>query len=135
MILIITHCTLGDSLIRICRSLFEVDDLSLRYSLFQVTYKESTNALLAHFKEWLASLPKDGSFLIFTDIPGATPHNLAVEHFSHLDCRIISGVNLPMLIKVFSHPGSNLDSLASLALEGGHEGILKTVVPCGIEHD
>jgi PTS system ascorbate-specific IIA component len=37
---------------------------------------------------------------------------------------VLSGLNLPMLVRVFNYPQDDLDTLASKAAEGGSRGIL-----------
>ncbi len=55
--------------------------------------------------------------LVLTDLPGATPANMALglrdEH-----CRVISGLSLPMLIRAWNYREQPLPRLTQLALEG-----------------
>jgi PTS system ascorbate-specific IIA component len=37
--------------------------------------------------------------------------------------RIVSGVNLPMLVRVFNYPDLTLPELAEKALSGGRDGV------------
>jgi len=61
--------------------------------------------------------------LILTDICGATPNNLA-RYFSELDeIKVISGLNLPMLVRVLNYIKRPLAELSEIALAGGHKGI------------
>ena len=44
--------------------------------------------------------------------------------------QVISGVNLPMLIRIMNYPQLSLDLLADKALNAGREGVMKcTVLP------
>jgi len=70
--------------------------------------------------------------LILTDVMGATPANVASKlealgPLSGLNSPVIvlAGLNLPMLMRCISHRGENLDELASKALQGGQNGILR----------
>lgn len=61
--------------------------------------------------------------LVLTDIFGATPDNLA-RHFSQdHNARVISGINLPMLLRVLNYASQSLEQLSETALKGGVTGI------------
>jgi PTS system ascorbate-specific IIA component len=63
--------------------------------------------------------------LVLTDIYGATPHNLAKEvACNQPGTTVLSGLNLPMLVRVFNYPDDDLDTLSSKAAEGGSRGIM-----------
>jgi PTS system ascorbate-specific IIA component len=70
--------------------------------------------------------------LILTDVMGATPANVATKlealgPLSGLNSPVIvlAGLNLPMLMRCISHRGEALEDLASKALQGGQNGILR----------
>jgi mannose PTS system EIIA component len=61
--------------------------------------------------------------LVLTDMFGGTPANLAVTYVS-LDVEVITGVNLPMLIKLARpQPGMDLQALAHEMREHGRNAI------------
>lgn len=55
--------------------------------------------------------------LVLTDLPGATPANLALG-IRDAECRVVSGLSLPMLIRAWNYRETPLDKLTELALEG-----------------
>ena len=62
--------------------------------------------------------------LVLTDLYGATPCNVAHRLPSlglHMHC--VSGLNLPMLLRVLNYPEQSLDELAQTAASGGRGGI------------
>ena len=69
--------------------------------------------------------------LVLTDVMGATPANVA----SKLDAPgfsaelgnviVLTGLNLPMLMRCITHRGEGLEELAAKALQGGQHGILR----------
>lgn len=67
--------------------------------------------------------------LILTDIMGATPANVAskVSSLEEFQSRVIvlTGVNLPMLLRAISHRNEALEELAEKALQGGQQGVLR----------
>jgi mannose/fructose-specific phosphotransferase system component IIA len=62
--------------------------------------------------------------LVMTDLPGATPTNL-VSKVRHDRMKVISGLNLPMLIRAWSYRERNLEELVQLALDGGRMAIME----------
>ena len=72
--------------------------------------------------------------LILTDVMGATPANVASKlealgPLSGLNSQVVvlAGLNLPMLMRCISHRGENLEELVSKALQGGQNGIWRSV--------
>lgn len=61
--------------------------------------------------------------MVITDLPGATPHNLAVRAAHGHGIPVVSGLSLPMLLKVINHAAQPPDALARLAVQGGQQGI------------
>lgn len=62
--------------------------------------------------------------LIFTDMFGGTPSNLSFSFLKDDRVEIITGVNLPMLIKFISlQRGSNLKDVARRVVEQGKKNI------------
>jgi len=63
--------------------------------------------------------------MVLTDLPGATPHNLACQAADELGIPVVSGLNLPMLLKVTNHADKPPAELAKLAAGGGIQGIVQ----------
>lgn len=72
----------------------------------------------------LMQLDEGDGVLVLTDLVGATPCNL-VSSISHLNTIVVSGLNLPMLIRAYNYSNKNLEELANLAVEGGQRGIAR----------
>lgn len=63
--------------------------------------------------------------LVLTDLYASTPDNLA-RHFSEdSNARVVSGINLPMLLRVLNYAQLSLEELASTAMTGGQEGVMQ----------
>ncbi len=68
----------------------------------------------------------NGPVLVLSDVFGATPHNVAQELArSRSDTRLVTGVNLPMLLRTLCYRNEALESLATRATAGGAQGILQ----------
>jgi PTS system ascorbate-specific IIA component len=66
----------------------------------------------------------DRPTLVMTDVFGATPCNVAQKWVNGMDAKLITGVNLPMLLRAVSYRRESLDVLATRALSGGTQGIM-----------
>ena len=66
--------------------------------------------------------------LILTDAYGATPCNIAVAVGKQQQAPVVTGLNLPMLLRVMSYPSLNPHSLAAKALSTAEDGI--TLATC-----
>jgi len=75
----------------------------------------------------VASVGKDGTgVLILTDLFGGTPTNLSAEFLQPGAVEILTGVNLPMLIKgAGARSQHDLDGLTSLLKEYGGHAIMR----------
>jgi PTS system ascorbate-specific IIA component len=69
-------------------------------------------------------LDRGDGVLVLTDMFGATPSNIACRLHDLHRVRVVSGVNLPMLIRVLNYADLDLDELAAKAVSGGREGVL-----------
>jgi len=71
----------------------------------------------------LDSLSTDEGVLMLADSYGSTPFNLATAFIEHSARILISGLNLPMLIRILNYRQLSLDELKHVAIEGGRRGI------------
>lgn len=72
----------------------------------------------------LQSVNKKNGVLIFTDMFGGTPSNLSFSFIKNNQIEIITGVNLPMLIKFASlQRSNNLKDVAKKVVEQGRKNI------------
>ncbi len=69
-------------------------------------------------------LDKGAGVIILTDMFGGTPTNLSLSLLTKHTVEVVTGVNLPMLIKVFSSRTKTLEELAAIAGEAGKSGIV-----------
>ncbi len=69
-------------------------------------------------------LDKGAGVIILTDMFGGTPTNLSLALLAKHNVEVVTGVNLPMILKVFSSRLKPLKELAALAGEAGKSGIV-----------
>lgn len=70
-------------------------------------------------------LDKNDQVLVICDIAGGTPYNVSFDYFlNHSDkIRVISGLNLPMLLELGTSNVDGLDAAVTLAEKAGQTGI------------
>ena len=66
--------------------------------------------------------------LVLTDVVGATPCNVAQKLVDGVKSRLITGVNLPMLLRTVSYRHESLDALVARAMVGGTQGIMPVAI-------
>jgi mannose PTS system EIIA component len=62
--------------------------------------------------------------LIFTDVFGATPCNVAQRLADGVHVKVVAGVNVPMLWRTLCYPGESLEALVARALAGATQGVM-----------
>jgi len=65
--------------------------------------------------------------LILTDMYGSTPSNIAARLADDHQVLVVSGVNLPMMVRVMNYPTLSVTELALKAESGGRDGIFYCV--------
>lgn len=66
--------------------------------------------------------------LVLVDVFGATPCNVAQKLVDGVHSKLITGVNLPMLLRTVSYRHESLDALVARALVGGAQGVMQVAI-------
>lgn len=66
--------------------------------------------------------------LLLTDVFGATPSNIAKQLTDGFHTRLLTGVNLPMLLRAVTYRHETLEILVQRALMGGSQGVMQVAV-------
>ncbi len=66
--------------------------------------------------------------LVLADVYGATPCNVAQKLVDGAHSKLITGVNLPMLLRTVSYRHESLDLLVARAVLGGTQGIMQVAI-------
>ena len=69
-----------------------------------------------------------GATLVLTDVFGATPCNVAQRLVDGARSRLVTGVNLPMLLRAVSYRAEPLDAVVDRAVAGGTQGIMQVAI-------
>lgn len=120
-ILVITHTDYGRALIDAAR--FIMGDQP-KVASIGVDATADVGVTVAAIKERLQALDTGNGVLILTDMFGGTPTNLSLSLLGVGKVEVITGVNLPMLIKVMQHRKQPPQELAVHAKNAGVQGIV-----------
>lgn len=122
-ILIITHGEIGEELLTTARSTLG-GELPLNCRALSVSPNCDPDSQHKKAETMLASVNDGSGVLIFTDMYGSTPSNIANSFEKLDDIEVIAGVNLPMFIRVLNYSDLTLSQITEKALSGGHDGII-----------
>ena len=124
-ILLITHDEVGQALLDAAINTLSFCPLSA--DLLSIPANCDPEKKIEKAKHKVTELNKGEGVLILTDIYGSTPSNIACALCDDESVRVISGINLPMLIRVLNYPHLEIDDLVQKAISGGKEGIMDCI--------
>src|SRR3954462_15311547 len=116
-ILIIAHAPLAHALRQCALHIFP--DCGAELAAIDVQPNLSPEETLATARiamQQLTRSPQIKGVLVLTDIFGATPSNVAQKLVDGVSSRLITGVNLPMLLRSVSYRHETLDALVARAV-------------------
>ena len=121
-ILIIAHGTLGESLIH-CAS-HVLGSRPQNVMQIGVTIHDDPQHIVPQAIKLVRQLDQGRGVLVFTDVYGATPSNIASRLLIPGRVEGVAGVSLPMLVRALTYRREPLDVVVSKALSGGVEGVM-----------
>lgn len=122
-VILVTHVDYGAGLLRAAEVILgPLADCSS----IQVDAGLDVEETVARLKEAVGILNKGNGVIILTDMFGGTPTNLSLSLMGkgNSSIEVVTGVNLPMLLKVFESRHLELAELADLAMDAGGKGIV-----------
>jgi PTS system mannose-specific IIA component len=110
-ILVVTHKSLGTALIDCVEFILENRPDALE--AVSIDLRENAEDLRKKIEKGIRGVKSDEGVLIMTDMFGGTPSNLSYSLLEEGRVEVISGVNLPMLVKAVGiREKKNLQELA-----------------------
>ena len=89
-----------------------------------IGWHDDVEAAKNEIRRAIERVNEGGGVLLMTDMFGGTPTNIASMFLQHGEVEVVTGVNLPMVIKLASQaPGARLEEVARLVREQGRQGI------------
>ena len=121
-LLIVTHGKLGENMLDTATQMLGVCPLAT--AVLPVPFDCDPDTVLEDAARLAEELNGGGGVLILTDMYGSTPSNIVNRLQGRYKIKVVSGVSVPMLIRVLNYPRLTLDELASKALSGGRDGVV-----------
>ncbi|MBI4536990.1 MAG: PTS sugar transporter subunit IIA [candidate division NC10 bacterium] len=121
-IVIITHADLGMQLLRTAQ---EIVGPLLRVEAVSIQASEEIDQARKKIEAVLARVNDGSGVLVLTDLFGGTPSNLVLSYLEASRLEVVTGVNLPMLMKLPSlREEPDLRALAEKLAKYGQRNIL-----------
>lgn len=121
-LLIIAHAPLASSLKSVAGHAFP--DCASRLEALDVTPDMTPEQVEARARDLLSSMHRPET-LIFTDVFGATPCNVAQRLADGVQVKVVAGVNVPMLWRSLCYADESLDALVARAMSGATQGVMQ----------
>ncbi len=121
-VLILAHNELGAALLASASHMLGRVPENVR--TIGVSGSDDPESILARGRAAVRELDTGAGVLVLTDIYGATPCNVATRLLARGRVEGVSGVSLPMLLRVLTYCGGGLDVLVEKARSGGTDGVV-----------
>lgn len=121
-LLVVTHGNLADELVRATRRI--VGEVSGMEAL-ALEWDEEAASVRSRVEEAIRRVDRGDGVVVLTDMFGGTPTNVCLTFLEKGRVEIVTGVNLPMLIKYTNQrePGGTTGELAKRLAEQGRRSI------------
>lgn len=131
-LLVVTHNAIGEELLRTASEI--LGRCPLEAATLAIGPDSDPDALVAEGEALIARLDAGAGVLVLTDLFGSTPSNITMRLGERTDTAIVSGVNLPMLLRVLNYPQLRLSALQDKAVSGGRDGVVRVEPPPLVRH-
>jgi len=131
-IVLVTHEQLGAQLASIAATICSRDIAQLAQVAVPANIEPQQLGKYAdQIRDAMTRMDSGTGVLVLTDVYGATPDNLARYFSEQCNAVVISGVNLPMLLRVLNYPAQSLQQLCDTAVSGARSGIQQNAIQQG----
>ena len=121
-VVIVTHCRLSEELIAAAKLV--VGEELKQFQPVSIGPNEGTEDIREKIIEAIRKVDEGQGVLILTDMYGGTPSNISLSFLEEKKIEVITGVNLPMLLKLATHPNDmDLEKLAVFITDYGQRNI------------
>lgn len=124
--LIIAHAPLASAFLQCVQHVFP--DHASGVLALDVQASAAPEDTLAQARCLLAQLGTPTT-LVLTDIFGATPCNVAQKLADNVNTQLVTGLNLPMLLRAVCYRHEALEALVARALAGASQGVMQVATP------
>ena len=123
-IVVITHGKLADELISAVKFVL-AEEPSVKIEGVSIDQTKEFETFKNIIQEAIKSVDDGDGVLLVTDMFGGTPSNVSLSFLEKNKVEVISGVNLPMLLKLSTiKDGIKIDEIVKVAEKAGKENII-----------
>jgi len=121
-VVVVTHCHLAEELVAAAQ-LVVGEDLK-QFQPVSIDPKEGSEEIRAKIISAIRKVDEGRGVLILTDMYGGTPSNISLAFLEEKRIEVITGVNLPMLLKLATYQDDmDLEALAVFITDYGQRNI------------
>jgi PTS system mannose-specific IIA component len=121
-VIVVTHCHLGEELIAAAQLV--VGEELKQFQAVSIDPAEGSEEIRKKIMAAVRKVDSGQGVLILTDMYGGTPSNISLSFLEEKKIEVITGVNLPMLLKLATYQnGMNLEQLAAFITDYGQRNI------------
>jgi len=121
-VIVVTHCRLGEELIAVARLV--VGEELRQFQSVSIDPREGSEEIREKIIAAIRKVEGGQGILILTDMYGGTPSNISLSFLEEKKIEVITGVNLPMLLKLATYQDNmDLESLAAFITDYGQRNI------------
>jgi len=115
-VLLITHNKIATSMMDIATSI--LNDTPANYACVEIPMDAPVKTMVSKIEDNINQLDTSNGILLVTDMYGGTPSNIAKKFATDKNTRMISGLNLPMLVKIMNYRDLPLAELTKKIVTG-----------------
>jgi len=120
-VVIVTHYELGAQMLQALRSIIPQ---APEFYAVSVSPEQSVDEMREAIASSLADAESGQGVLVLTDMFGGTPSNIALSFLGEREVEVVTGINLPMLIKLATlQNDKSLEELACFIRDYGQRNI------------
>lgn len=120
-VLLVGHLDFGEGLLRAAEGILGNQEKCLSIS---VNNTKSMQKIVDEIESAVKTVDSGAGVIILTDMFGGTPSNLSLSLLGTTQVEVITGVNMPMLLKIFGSRNTALPELSAEAKAAGRQGIV-----------
>jgi len=121
-VVVVTHCHLAEELIAAAELV--VGENLKQFQAVSIDPKEGSEEIREKIISAIRKVDEGKGVLILTDMYGGTPSNISLSFLEEKKIEVITGVNLPMLLKLATYQNDmDLEALAIFVTDYGQRNI------------
>ena len=121
-VLIVSHGEIGTAILHSAAQI--LGEAPKQVATLSVWRQDDPDDLVLRAQELITGIDDGDGVLVLTDIFGATPGNVVSRLLQDGRIEGVSGVSLPMLLRVLTGRNGSLAAAVKRALSGGSEGLV-----------